>query len=91
MIAPGAARRAPGAALGAEPGHERHPFEELAPADLEDRVKTTSRHVNQPSYPPWSAAGGGALDGMWEDLVGGGLAVLLLAYLLYALVRPERF
>ncbi|MGL5852284.1 MAG: K(+)-transporting ATPase subunit F [Phycicoccus sp.] len=35
---------------------------------------------------PWWCAGG-----MWEDLVGGGLAVLLLTYLLYALIRPERF
>ncbi|MGL5930650.1 MAG: K(+)-transporting ATPase subunit F [Dermatophilaceae bacterium] len=51
----------------------------------------TSRSVNRPSSSPWSARGSGALVGMWEDLVGGGLAVLLLAYLLYALVRPERF
>ncbi|MGL4175528.1 MAG: potassium-transporting ATPase subunit F [Dermatophilaceae bacterium] len=50
-----------------------------------------SRSVNRSSSGLGRARGGGALDGMWEDLVGGGLAMLLLTYLLYALVRPERF
>jgi K+-transporting ATPase KdpF subunit len=27
----------------------------------------------------------------WEYIVGLGLAILLLAYLVYALLRPERF
>ena len=28
---------------------------------------------------------------MWEDLLAGAVALLLLAYLLYALVHPDRF
>ena len=35
--------------------------------------------------------GGCVVGGMWEDIVAAAVGLALVVYLLYALVRPDRF
>ena len=37
------------------------------------------------------AAVSGASDNSWSYLIGGGIALLILGYLVYSLIRPEKF
>ena len=51
------------------------------------RVKTRQRPVTTPGLPPRRVC----REGMFEDLVAAAVGLALVAYLLYALVRPDRF
>ncbi len=48
------------------------------------RVKAASRAVSNHSVRC-------VVGGMWEDIIAAAVGLALVAYLLYALVRPDRF
>ncbi|GAA1874633.1 K(+)-transporting ATPase subunit F [Lapillicoccus jejuensis] len=54
-------------------------------------VKTASRPVNRPSTGQVGALTLPRLDDVIENIVAGVLALALIGYLVYALLRPDRF
>lgn len=55
--------------------------------ERQDRVKRHQGGVTTEEF----CAAGGVVGGMWEDFVAAALGLSLVGYLLYALVRPDRF
>lgn len=47
--------------------------------------------VNRASGAPVGAAAAGVVGGMWEDILAGTTGLLLIAYLLDALIHPDRY
>ena len=54
-------------------------------------VKVASRRVRAASPPRPGPPDGCLVGGMWEDIIAAAVGLALVGYLLYALVRPERF
>ncbi len=54
-------------------------------------VKVASRPVRAASPAHVTGEPGCVVGGMWEDIIAAAVGLALVGYLLYALVRPDRF
>ena len=54
-------------------------------------VNIASRHVKAASRAISTHSVRCLVGGMWEDIIAAAVGLALVAYLLYALVRPDRF